>query len=256
MTSIFTPFGSDIDDSDLPLKFTYPFDYEPHVLSLRAVAQLQEHLKAQNVWHHNFGLQKRQESKVIGKMFGVLVVKTTANEVGFLSAFSGKLAESNLHDGFVPPVYDALGKGSFLNVGMQELKVMNGKLKSLEPDSEAAKKLKLKRKEKSAGLQSKLFDQYYFLNRRGEEKSLRSIFKEERNQKPPSAAGECAAPKLLQYAFKHQMTPIAMAEFWWGESPKSDQWKHKHFYPACIEKCQPILRHMLSDMEVDPKPNR
>ncbi|MGK0139454.1 MAG: tRNA pseudouridine32 synthase/23S rRNA pseudouridine746 synthase [Algoriphagus sp.] len=256
MLSLFTPFDPAIDVSDLPLKFTYPFDYEPHALSIIAVRILQEYLKNQKVWQHNFGLQEGHDGKVIGKMFGILLVKTAKKEIGFLSAFSGKLADSNLHEGFVPPVYDALETGSFLNVGMQELTELNRQYNFLEHDSEAARVLKQERKKKSAGLQAKLFDQYYFLNNEGVRKSLKSIFTEERNQKPPSAAGECAAPKLLQYAFQHQLTPIAMAEFWWGESPKSDQWKHKHFYPACIEKCQPILRHMLAGMEIEPKPNR
>ena len=152
MPNTFTPFESDFDDSALSSKFTSPFDYEPHPLCLEAIAQLQEYLKSQEDWHHNFGLEENQEGKVIGKMFGVLVVKTILGEVGFLSAFSGKLAESNLHDGFVPPVYDALEEGSFLNVGMQELTEMNVELQSLEPSGEAAKSLKLKRKEKSVTL--------------------------------------------------------------------------------------------------------
>ncbi|RZJ17244.1 MAG: pseudouridylate synthase, partial [Acinetobacter sp.] len=62
---------------------------------------------------------------------------------------------------------------------------------------------------------------------------------------PPAGAGECAAPKLLQYAFQHHFKPLALTEFWWGQSPKSATWKHKHFYAPCKEKCGPILKHML-----------
>ncbi len=100
-------------------------------------------------------------------------------------------------------------------------------------------------------LQEKIFDHYQFLNQDGEEKNLHQIFKEALNTKPPSGAGECAAPRLLQYAFQHKMKPIAMAEFWWGLSPKSDYWKHGQFYPACKEKCGPILAHMLKGMELE-----
>ena len=68
-------------------------------------------------------------------------------------------------------------------------------------------------------------------------KSIGEIF----NNNPPAGAGECAAPKLLHYAFEHYLKPIAMAEFWWGQSPKSEIRKHKQFYPACKSKCEPIL---------------
>jgi len=103
--------------------------------------------------------------------------------------------------------------------------------------------LKAQRKNKSASLQKQLFEEYQFLNQAGEVKSLLDIFQD---KVPIGGAGECAAPKLLQYAFQHQMKPIAMAEFWWGQSPKSAIRKHKQFYPACLGKCRPILRHMLS----------
>jgi len=95
-------------------------------------------------------------------------------------------------------------------------------------------------------LQSKLFDQYYFSNQGGEKKGLRQIFNVELGKNPPTAAGECTAPKLLQYAFEHDLKPMALAEFWWGASTRSADMKHGHFYPPCEDKCRPILRHMLS----------
>ena len=79
----------------------------------------------------------------------------------------------------------------------------------------------------------------------GEEKSLVDLFAIAGYKNPPAGAGECAGPKLLQYAFQHQLKPLAIAEFWWGLSPKSEQWKHKQFYACCKEKCEPILAHML-----------
>ena len=108
--------------------------------------------------------------------------------------------------------------------------------------------LKTNRKAHSVALQNKIFNKYHFLNQAGEEKSLREIFKKDNGKNPPVGAGECAGPKLLQYAFKHQMRPLALTEFWWGLSPKSATWKHKEFYPCCKEKCEPILSHMLAGM--------
>ncbi|MFB1035209.1 MAG: hypothetical protein QMC38_07655, partial [Sinobacterium sp.] len=110
---------------------------------------------------------------------------------------------------------------------------------------------KLQRKTLSANLQTRIFCQYQFLNKKLEPKSLKDIFADTALTTPPAGAGECAAPKLLQYAFKQQLTPLAMAEFWWGASPKSEVKKHKQYYPACTGKCQPILKHMLAGMQLD-----
>src|SRR5690606_15449456 len=116
--------------------------------------------------------------------------------------------------------------------------------------------LKNTRKLKSAALQQRLFEQYQFLNARGETKSVLAIFAESKQPIPPAGAGECAAPKLLQYAFQHKLQPICMAEFWWGVSPASEVRKHKNFYPACKSKCEPILSHMLKGLHVAPDPMR
>lgn len=114
--------------------------------------------------------------------------------------------------------------------------------------------LKKERREKSNALQQQLFEQYSFLNKEGELKSLYDIFSTTVFGKPPAAAGECATPKLLQYAFLHGLKPLAMAEFWWGAPPKSEIRQHKQYYPACTGKCKPILEHMLEGIETDENP--
>jgi tRNA pseudouridine32 synthase / 23S rRNA pseudouridine746 synthase len=341
----FIPFKEAINSYALPERFTFPFYYEPHPLSILAAKELQNYLKEQTEWEHNFGLDKNQEGLVIGKMFGVMVVRNEQNEIGYLAAFSGKLADKNNHDLFVPPIFDMLDENSFFISGIKELTQINTQVEALENDpgflqlTEALKKetalasqkleeqkikmseakkarkvqrkkaeeestdpasleilmnelvreslkdkflfrelteyleqrvseikekqskfsneiarLKEERKRKSADLQQQLFDQYHFLNNKGETKSLCEIFENTAQLKPPAAAGECAAPKLLQYAYLQNMQPIAMAEFWWGESPKSEIRKHGHFYPACRGKCEPILGHMLEGLNVDDNP--
>lgn len=114
--------------------------------------------------------------------------------------------------------------------------------------------LKTERKHRSEALQEWLFGQYHVLNARGEEKTVWRIFQETRRQAPPSGSGECAAPKLLQYAYRHGFRPLAMAEFWWGSSPRHDIRRHGDFYPACHAKCGPILGHMLQGLDVEPNP--
>lgn len=339
--NIFQTFKSDISGISLPEKFTFPFYYEPHQLSIIAATALQEYLETQTNFEHNFGLRENQEGLVIGKMFGVLVCENSNGELGYLWAFSGKLANGNHHDYFVPTIFDMLQKDGFYKIEEETVNVINREIDRLEQSenylkaiekvnqtnlqaaseiqiqkeriksekinrdekrliaeqtldfesyksvqkelSEASKQesillkqmnkywnfqkenakneldkliseitaLKELRKQKSSALQQRLFDAYSFLNQSGERKSIGEIF----NNNPPAGAGECAAPKLLHYAFENQLKPIAMAEFWWGKAPNSEIRKHKQFYPACKSKCEPILiTHMLQglDMEVNP----
>ncbi len=125
-----------------------------------------------------------------------------------------------------------------------ELAIFTNKLQSLKHE----------RKTRSAALQNKLFDNFTFLNINGQIKGLNDIFSPTAHKTPPAGAGECAEPKLLQYAFKHNMKPLAMAEFWWGNSPKNEVRHHGQYYPACKGKCEPILGHMLQGMAMDVDP--
>lgn len=339
----FTKFTVPTEQYDLPKRFTFPFYYQPHPLCVLAANQLQQHLMTQTQWQHNFGLSDDPKN-IIGKMFGVLLVRNQQGELGFIAAFSGKLAEQNHIQGFVPPVFDLLASDSFFlnekitinelneqidtlantpqlaclqrdlqlletqqqqkidelkielienrkkrkkqrqllqsesdnqiaDSGLQALAQQSvfdkWRLKELnEHSQQLAQKLQLKieqfttqiselkrqRKKLSAELQNKIFSHYQFLNQAQQSKSLLDIFAETAMKTPPAGAGECAAPKLLHYAFSHQLTPLAMAEFWWGASPKSEVKKHQQYYPACTGKCQPILKHMLAGMTLDENP--
>lgn len=333
-----------INDIALPERFTFPFYYEPHPLTKIAATELQHYLETQTHLDHNFGLSADTEGLAIGKMFGVLVVQDAEGKLGYLSAFSGKLAGSNDHPQFVPPVFDMLAENSFFLKEIEIINVINARIKDIESNNDyqrlkleiedisaqsrqeiaafrkqltsnrasrkqvrekqktslsaqeyetleadlikqslhdkhqlnvltnkweqtleemrtglaefegAIETLKNERREKSATLQQQLFDQYSFLNKDGQSKSLQEIFSVTAFGKPPAAAGECATPKLLQFAFANGYKPLAMAEFWWGASPKSEIRKHKHYYPACTGKCKPILAHMLEGMPVDENP--
>lgn len=131
---------------------------------------------------------------------------------------------------------------------------INEKTNALADLETEIQSLKNARKQKSAELQQYLFQQYYFLNKDLERKNIAQIFQEAIQQLPPAAAGECAAPKLLQYAFSNDLRPIAMAEFWWGQSFGAEVRQHKQYYPACKNKCEPILGHMLKGIPLDPNP--
>ena len=114
--------------------------------------------------------------------------------------------------------------------------------------------LRQHRRSMSDELQRWLFEQYRMLNARGEERNLIEIFSTTTHTVPPAGAGDCCAPKLLQYAYSHGLQPVCMAEFWWGESPRQEIRHHLSYYPACRSKCLPILTHMLQGLDVEPNP--
>lgn len=350
MNTYFQYFSCPINEIELPRKFTFPFYYEPHPLSKLAVKEIINYLKTQTDFEHNFGLGNNYKEKIssisTGKMFGVLVVKNKKNEIGYISSVSGKLANTNTHIKFVPPVHDMLAKNSYYlkekkkllkissklenlknNIEYQELVAQNkldynmAKVDILEKEKvlkinkqnrnirrkkasnelpsekytlfeeklskesladkyflknvkrywehtlkpirerilvfeNQIRTLKEERKLKSIELQLYTLNQYEFLNEKKHKKKLAEIFSNLKTplDKLPAGSGECAAPKLLQYAFLHDLKPITMAEFWWGKSPNKEIRKHKHFYPACQGKCKPILTHMLSETEMDINP--
>lgn len=113
---------------------------------------------------------------------------------------------------------------------------------------------KEERKQRSKALQVRIFRNFVMLNARGEQKDLCEIFADTPQGLPPAGAGECAAPKLLQYAYLNDYKPIAMAEFWIGRSPKDEIRHDGHFYPSCKSKCEPILNWAMQGLDVEPNP--
>ena len=119
---------------------------------------------------------------------------------------------------------------------------------------ERIRELKSLRKQRSCQLQQRIFEQFQVLNARGEQRSICRIFEDALHKLPPGGSGECALPKLLQHAYLHRYRPLAMAEFWWGDSPKAEIRHHGSFYPSCQEKCRPILQFMLQGLDVEENP--
>lgn len=131
------------------------------------------------------------------------------------------------------------------------LSAIRAKADALEKEIKDMRSL---RRKKSEALQHWLFEHFKMLNIKGETRDLLSIFAETTLKEPPSGAGECCAPKLLQYAFAHHLRPVSIAEFWWGRSPAGEIRQHLQYYPACKGKCQPILRHMLQGIDIESNP--
>lgn len=120
-------------------------------------------------------------------------------------------------------------------------------------DAEIAS-LREERSRRSADLQMALFREFRMLNARGEVRDLCELFAPTAQHIPPAGAGECAAPKLLQYAYLNDLQPLAMAEFWQGASPRGEVRHDGHFYHSCNSKCKPILMHMMQGLNVEPNP--
>lgn len=224
-----------------PLRFTYPFCYEPHPLCCEAAAEVQQYIAEH---------EEIRNDADRGKMFGVLVVSLPPSvsgkegELAFLAAYSGLLAGRNDWSYFVPPVYDAQQPDGHFKTTEREISAKGGD------------------KEMSQELQLWLFHQYQLLNAHGEKKDLVAIWqsyytREKLRRKfplPPGGTGDCCAPKLLQYAYQKGLHPVCMAEFWWGAPTKEEVRQHLNYYPACRGKCKPILTWMLQGLDVDPNP--
>ena len=322
-------FKQNIEGISLPEKFTFPFHYTPHPLTRIAADEVRSYLSTRLDWQDEIG---------IGKMFGVLIVRTSDGGIGYLAAFSGNLAGSNMHDFFVPPVYDLLNPDGYFRKEESEISALNRRISDIfksdsylmakkeqeeikiqassslasakeklkrskkERDEKRANgnlspeeldalvresqfqkaeykrlenswkerlneveqkvkafdteilQLKQERKTRSAALQLWLFKQFDMFNAKGEHKDLCEIFKDTPQGLPPAGAGECALPKLLQYAYLYGLQPLAMGEFWCGMSPKDEIRHDGYFYPSCKGKCEPILKHMLVGLDVEPNP--
>jgi tRNA pseudouridine32 synthase / 23S rRNA pseudouridine746 synthase len=226
-----------------------------HPLALLAAEQVKIEIDQSTAWKHNFGFNEQCNGYIRGKMFGVLVVKTVENQIGYLKAFSGKLDNQNHHQGFVPPVFDALTDGSFLNVGMVQLSQYSAAIDELRQAVEANQdvpeeltKAIERRKQFSQALHAKFYNSFVFINTNGEYRSLYDIFRHTNKRNPPAGAGECAAPKLYQYALINKLQPIALAEFYWGAPITTDSCLHGQYYPCCHDKCLPILQYMLHSL--------
>lgn len=204
--------------------FTYPFRYAPSPETVEAAKALAARIDASPRLRRIFSE---------GKMLGVLLT-----DRGVLNAFSGLAGGLSVLEDFVPPIFDYGVPDGYFRRREAEISAM--------PDGIAKGR-------ESARLQDWLFDQYKVLNANGEQLSVKRIFAR-RGLVPPGGTGDCAAPKLLQYAYLHGMKPLAMGEFWYGASHSSEVREHGHFYPACFGKCGPLLSFMMEGLDVEPNP--
>lgn len=201
-----------------------PFCYSPSPAIVQAARELIARIDSTPSLHALFA-----EGKMLGVLECAKPGSTSAVTPGltghlFLYAFSGLAGGSHFVEGFVPPIF------------------------AWSPED-----IRSSSPEESRRLQEWLFEQYIVLNGRGEHKSIRQIFAD-RGLVPPGGTGDCAAPKLLQYALSHGLEPVSIGEFWYGAPPVREVRRHGAFYPACTGKCGPLLSYMMQGLDVEPNP--
>ncbi len=246
-----------------------PYLYHPQPSSKRAADAVLSHISSNPEWRKLFSQ---------GKMLGVLIY--SREPFKYICAYSGVI--NGLKDPdhfFVPPIYDLQNPEDFYLQKDTEITAINHEIKALEEfleDCEAKQQknkttkeqnnpktkeqnnqitlLKQKRKALSLSLQQEIFEHFSFADSQGRYKNIVQIFSEAKRGLPPGGSGECAAPRLLQYAYLHNQEPLELAEFWYGASPKTIQRIHGQFYPSCIEKCSPILKYMTDGIAAGQAP--
>ena len=279
---------SKFEHISLPEQFTYPFHYTPHPLCVKAAEEVQAYLQTRTGWHSEL-----QQGKMFGVLlvrtpegetgflaafsgnlagsnhhsYFVPPVYDLLNPEGYfkqeesriseindaITAIQNSLPSSVIQTTLPSPVIQTTEGRKNLEHTTQQNVDATEILRDAQNDTNI-ELLKEERKQRSIALQEWIFRQFRLRNARGEEKDIEQIFEETAHRNPPAGTGECAAPKLLQYAYLHGFQPLAMAEFWWGNSPKGEIRRHGHYYPSCRHKCEPILGFMLQGLDVEPNP--
>lgn len=238
-----------------------PYFYRPQPSMQRAADDVFLHINSNPLWQKLFSQ---------GKMLGVLIY--SREPLKYICAYSGVI--NGLYDPdhfFVPPIYNLQDPDDFYLQKDAEISEINAKIakllllqKSGNPSADQSTTdtipvsvrqeingLKEKRKLLSIDLQMEIFQKFDILNQSGKYKNIVQIFDDARHRLPPGGTGECAAPRLLQYAFTHHLEPLELAEFWYGKSPNGTLRVHGQFYPSCIEKCSPLLQYMTEGIDCE-----
>ena len=179
---MFHSFQTSIAGIELPHLFTYPFHYTPHPLCVMAAGEVQAYINKQTRW-------KEELDK--GKMFGVLIVRTSNGQMGYLAAFSGNLCGSNSHSFFVPPVYDLLQPDGFFKIEEEQISAINRRIGQLQ-NSDRYVKLQQRLAKETASSQQILTEARKTLKTAKEKR-------EQRRQQQPDEDEQAAMIRESQY---------------------------------------------------------
>lgn len=181
-----------------------------------------------------------------GQMFGVMVFRDADGTHGVSKAFSGQFSGVWSVEGWAPPLVD---QRSFDNLSEDiepEIKRLGRRINRLDVHDPLRVELKRMRRELSSQLMRELHDLYTLTDFRGNTAPIRQVFQ---GSGIPTGTGDCCAPKLLRQAALNGWRPLGIAEFFWGRENRSGSRQHGRFYPACDEKCRPIMGFLLCGLQ-------
>ena len=182
-----------------------------------------------------------------GKMFGVMRCKQPNGATVSLFAFSGQYNGSWKVRGWVPPLFDVNDFSGINDRIEKQIKAIGREMDLSPARSEKWRLLRDKRRKLSQNLMRDIHSLYRLTNFRGETTTLYQAYNDQNGI--PTGTGDCCAPKLLNYAARNNLTPLGMAEFYWGRENKSASRRHGSFYSSCKEKCEPILGYILCGLD-------
>jgi hypothetical protein len=181
-----------------------------------------------------------------GQMFGVLVYEDASGRRGAFRAFSCQYNGVWEVPEWVPPVFDVTAFHALVDPVEREIKGLGRKIE--EPGHEETRRaLVRRRREMSRELMREIHGLYRLHNFRGELQPMAEVFQGAGNM--PTGTGDCCAPKLLQHAAVRGVRPLGLAEFYLGRENRSGTRRHGVVYPACEEKCRPILGFQLCGID-------
>ena len=178
-----------------------------------------------------------------GKMFGVMECLHPDDSITYIKAFSGQLNGIWQVEGWAPPIFDIKQYESTSYDTEKEIKALGRKIDQYTPHSKDWLMLKKLRRNLSQQLMYKIHNLYRLTNFKGETVPLHEAYNGRGGI--PAGTGDCCAPKLLNFAARHNLRPTGISEFYWGKENKAATRQHGSFYSSCPEKCQPILGFLL-----------
>lgn len=181
-----------------------------------------------------------------GQMFGVMLARDHTGKTQTLKAFSGQFNGQYMVEGWVPPVFNVEDFHALNRPEEKKIKALSLQISQTE-DTSLTRTLKQERRDRSRTLMQKIHALYRLRNFHGEERDMAVFFPQGKGM--PTGAGDCCAPKLIHQAIQHNLTPLGLAEFYFGLENKSQTRQHGHFYSSCTSNCAPILGFMLCGLE-------
>lgn len=180
-----------------------------------------------------------------GIMLGALVCKDKAGKEIKLKALSGishvfVVNYDNEGDSvYVPSIVDERLINAALSKNDELIHELSRKIKSDDISDKEKQSLKAKRMLLCSESLSKVYNLYKFHCADGKTEALVDICK---NKLPPTGTGECCEPKLLDYAYSHDLLPLSMCEVFYNASDTNTVVEKS---APCDERCGLILPRML-----------